>query len=238
MEQQGSRFSISRKTVFAIAISAALPIAAHAQFPEAPSVPASMINSPALKPPAGANVAIVEFDDLECPACAASNPTLMEAAKKYKVPWIRHDFLIPGHVWSAQAAVNARWFDEKSKDVGAAYRNEIFAEQQSIATRDDLNQATQKFAQAHGIQMPFVMDPQGKLASEVRADVDLAHALGLHRTPTIFVVTAHSHDAGHREQRCLHALHLSRPGHVRDLGRRGAQRPRAPLEPVASKPVH
>jgi protein-disulfide isomerase len=176
---------------------AGAPLAVHAQFPETPTVPESMLNSPALKPPAGSNVAIVEFDDLECPACAAANPTLEAAAKKYRVPWIRHDFLIPGHVWSPQAAVNARYFDTKSKQIGDDYRNQVFAAQQTIATRDDLNQFTQKFAQQNNLQMPFVVDPQGKFMGEIRADIDLAHALGLNRTPTIFVVTAHSHDPGH-----------------------------------------
>ncbi len=179
-----------------LAILLASPMA-HAQFSQAPQVPASMVDSPALKPPPGANVAIVEFSDMECPACAAANPAIVSAMEKYHVPIERHDFLIPGHVWSPEAAVNARWFDEKSPKLGEQYRDAIFAEQQQIATKDDLNQATQKFAQQHGVQMPFVIDPQGKLAAEVQADKDLGRRLGVNRTPTIFVVTAHSHDPGY-----------------------------------------
>ncbi len=170
---------------------------ANAQFAQAPQVPESMLDSPALKPPAGSNVAIVEFADLECPACRAANPTVMSAASKYKVPWQFHDFPIPGHVWSTQAAVNARWFGEKSKELGEEYRNTIYTEQMSLSTQDDLTQATQKFAQDHHIQMPFVVDPQGKLLDAVRADASLARSLGVRQTPTIFVVTAHSHDPGH-----------------------------------------
>ncbi len=170
---------------------------AQGQFSQAPTVPPSMVDSPALKPPAGASVAIVEFADLECPACRAANPTISSAATKYRVPWQFHDFPIPGHVWSLQAAVNARWFSEKSKELAEQYRSTIFAEQNSIATQDDLNQATQKFAADHHIQLPFVIDPQGRLLGEVRADADLARSLGVNRTPTIFVVTAHSHDPGH-----------------------------------------
>ncbi len=179
------------------AVLSAAPFAAQAQFSQAPQVPASMIESPALKPPAGANVAIVEFSDMECPACAAANPAIVSAMEKYHVPIERHDFLIPGHVWSPQAAVNARWFDEKSPKLGEGYRDAIFAAQQSIATKDDLDQATQKFAQQHGVQIPFVIDPQGKLAAEIQADKDLGRRLGVNRTPTIWVVTAHSHDPGY-----------------------------------------
>ncbi len=180
-----------------LALAVGLPVAAHGQFSQAPQVPQSMMESPALKPPAGANVAIVEFSDLECPACAAANPTLISAKAKYHVPWLRHDFPLQQHVWSYQAAVNARWFDTKSPALGDAYRDAVFAQQNSISTKDDLNQVTQKFAQQHSVQLPFVIDPQGKLAGEVNADRDLGRELGVNRTPTIWVVTAHSHDPGH-----------------------------------------
>ena len=143
-----------------------------------------------LKPPTGARIAIVEFDDLECPACAHANPLLEEAAAKYKIPWIRHDFLIPYHVWSKTAAVDARWFDTRSKALGDEYRNQVFANQNSIETAVELMQFTQRFAQSHGIAMPFAVDPQGKLLAEVDADVELGKQLGITQTPSIFIVTA------------------------------------------------
>ena len=168
-----------------------------AQFSQAPDVPQSAVNSPTLKPSAGARVAIVEFDDLECPLCAAWNPLLMQAAAKYHVSWIRHDFLIPGHVWSPQAAINARWFDDKSRKLGSDYRNAIFAQQRDLATQDDLRACTERFAQAHGIAMPFVMDAQGKLLDEVRADCRLGLSLGVDQTPTVWVVTAGGRKTGY-----------------------------------------
>ena len=183
--------------VVGLAVAVGMSGAAHAQFSQEPQVPQPMLDSPALKPPTGANVAIVEFADLECPACRAANPTISAAASKYHVPWQFHDFPIPGHVWSLQAAVNARWFGEKSKELAQQYRDAIYADQVNISTKEDLDQATQKFAGEHHIQLPFVLDPQGKLLDEVRADANLARSLGVHQTPTIFVVTAHSHDPGH-----------------------------------------
>ena len=162
--------------------------AAHAQF-GAPS--ATPIHDPALRPPPGARVAIVEFDDLECPACAHANPILEQAAANYKIPWIRHDFLIPYHVWSKQAAVNARWFDTKGKGLGDEYRNAIFANQSSIETLLQMNQFTQRFAQSHNIAWPMMgVDPQGKLLAEVNADVQLGTRLGITQTPSIYIVTA------------------------------------------------
>ena len=78
-------------------VSAALLLAsaagARAQFGAPPTTP---VHDPAaLRPPAGARVAIIEFDDMECPDCARANPLLREAAAKYNIPWMRHDFPLP-----------------------------------------------------------------------------------------------------------------------------------------------
>lgn len=142
-----------------------------------------------LKPPPGAHVALIEFADLECPMCARQNPTIKDAAAKYHVPWLRHDFPLQMHVWSFQAAVNGRYFDTLPKKLGNEYRDAVFANQASIETKDDLRAFTEKFAQQHGVQLPFVMDPQGKLADEVKADYALGERLGVHQTPTVWVVT-------------------------------------------------
>ncbi|HEY1768316.1 MAG TPA: thioredoxin domain-containing protein [Terracidiphilus sp.] len=156
---------------------------------------AQALNTSLLKPPPGARVAIVEFDDLECPACAHANPLLEQAAAKYKIPWIRHDFLIPYHIWSKTAAIDARWFDTRNKALGDAYRNEVFAHQISIETPLQLLQFTQRFAQSHGVALPFAVDPQGKLLAEINADNALGTQIGLTLTPSIFIVTAGSKGA-------------------------------------------
>src|SRR5579863_887317 len=131
--------------------------------PAQPAQPAPLQDTSALRPPPGARVAIVEFDDLECPACAHANPLLKAAAAKYKIPWVRHDLLIPSHVWSRNAAIRARWFDTQSQALGDEYRDEVFAGQANIFNLAMLSQFTEKFARDHGVQMPFAIDPQGKL---------------------------------------------------------------------------
>ena len=144
----------------------------------------------ALKPPPGARVAIVEFSDMQCPACAQANPLLVAAEAQYKIPLVRHDLLIPVHNWSRIAAINAHWFDTQGKGLGDEYRNQIFANQSSIFNPIMLRQFTQQFAQSHGIGIPFDMDPGGKLANEVEADNQLSRRTGITQTPTIFIVTA------------------------------------------------
>jgi len=93
------------------------------------------------------------------------------------------------------AAVNARWFDLKSKALGDEYRDSVFANQQSITSPDVLNQFTQKFAADHHIALPFAIDPQGKLISEVKADYALGQRVGIEHTPTIWVATTNSKGA-------------------------------------------
>ncbi len=150
----------------------------------------------ALHPPEGARVAIVEFDDQECPMCGHDNPILKAAAAKYGIPWVRHDFPLKMHAWSFEAAVDARWFDTKSKKLGDEYRDAIFANQASLFNNPDLmRQFTQKFAQSHGIALPFAIDPQGKLAAEVTADYNLGVRIGIDHTPTVWIVTSHSRGA-------------------------------------------
>ncbi len=145
----------------------------------------------ALHPPPGTKVAIVEFADLQCPSCAMENPVILQAVEKYDVPRVWHDFPLPQHNWSFQAAVNARWFDTKSKKLGDDYRNAVFANQGNMESKDDLAKFTQQFAQQHGVALPFVMDPQGKLTAEVKADQALGDRIGIHETPTAWVVTTH-----------------------------------------------
>ncbi len=166
----------------ALAVSAlSLPVAAQ-------SGPGN--DTSALRPPAGASVAIVEFSDLQCPACGHANPAIMQTVAKYKIPWVRHDLLIPGHIWSPLAAVYARWFDTKSPKLGEDYRNQVFANQPSIETLYELRFFTEQFAQSHGVRLPPDVDPQGKLSAAVQADTALSRRTGIIQTPTVFVVTS------------------------------------------------
>ncbi|MGA3264566.1 MAG: thioredoxin domain-containing protein [Terracidiphilus sp.] len=179
---------------FAAALFLTAAAGAHAQFGAPPA--GTQVHDPsALHPPAGARVAIVEFADMECPDCGRANPLLKDAATNYHIPWVRHDFPLPYHAWSFYAAVNARWFDTKSKALGDEYRDQVFANQTSITTPDQLQQFTQTFADNHKIALPFAVDPQGKFAAAVKADYALGQRIGIEHTPTIWVVTANSKGA-------------------------------------------
>ena len=142
-----------------------------------------------LRPPKGAAVALIVFQDLQCPKCRIDAPIEEQAAKTHKIPLVLHDFPLPMHNWSFNAAVIARYFDAQSKDLGNQFRDYIFQHQPEI-TPDNLQNFAQKFAGEHKTDLPFVVDPQGKLAGEVNADKELGRKVGIKHTPTIYVVNS------------------------------------------------
>ncbi len=141
----------------------------------------------ALRPPKGAKVALIVFEDLQCPDCARANGLLEEAARTYKIPLVRYDFPLAMHDWSFEAAVLARYFDTKSKKLGDAFRDYTFQHQGEIK-KDTLRSFAERFAAENKTSVPFIVDPQGKLAAAVRADRDLGDRVGIQHTPTIYVV--------------------------------------------------
>lgn len=142
----------------------------------------------ALRPPKGAKVALVVFEDMECPDCARAHPLVEEAKRTYKIPLLRHDFPLPQHPWGMDAAVLGRYFDSKSPKLGDDFRTEVFKHQVEI-TKDNLRTFAEKFAAAHKLKLPVFVDPQGRLAAAVNADRALGQRVGITHTPTLYVVS-------------------------------------------------
>jgi protein-disulfide isomerase len=141
------------------------------------------------RPPKGAQVAIVVFEDLQCPMCRRTAPLVEQASKTYKIPVVRHDFPLPMHNWSYEAAVIARYFDTHSKALGNDFRDYIFQNQLEINPQN-LRGWAEKFATDHKVDFPFVIDPGGKFAGEVNADRDLGNAIKINHTPTVYIVSS------------------------------------------------
>jgi protein-disulfide isomerase len=172
-------------TLFA---AATLPAAAQLSVP--PNQGNTFRDTSMVKPPAGSRVAIYEFEDLECPACARAFPIVHAAVDKYHIPLVRHDFPLKMHVWSFDAAVIARYLQDKvSPKVAEDYRRDVFATQTALASKDDLQNYSRRWFTNHGQTMPFVIDPTGLFTQEVKSDYTLGERIGLTQTPTIFVAT-------------------------------------------------
>ena len=152
------------------------------------SITAFAADGPSLKPPPGARVAIVVFEDLECPDCSRAYPLVWDTANTHHVPVILHDFPLTAiHPWAFDAAVYGRYFDTKSEKLGNDFRGYIYSNQRQI-TKDSLQQYASKFASDNKVPLPFTIDPDGKLKDKVNADLNLGMQLKLQHTPTIFVV--------------------------------------------------
>src|SRR5215831_3414689 len=130
-----------------------------------------------LKLPPGATVAIVVFEDLQCPDCARAYPVVWETANAHHIPVVLHDFPLPRHNWSFDAAIWARYFDTKSTQLGNDFRGYMYRNQVQV-TPENLHQFVAKFA----------ADPDGKLKALVQADYNLGQKIGIEHTPTIFVI--------------------------------------------------
>ena len=154
--------------------------------------------SQVLRPPKGAKLALVVFEDLECPDCARAAPLIEEASKAYKIPVVRYDFPLPQHLWSFDAAVMARYFGSKSPALGVAFREYVFERQVQIngpnimdgeAQKRALRAVAEQFAKEHKTTLPFAVDPLGKFAAEIRQSRAVGERVGISHTPTLYVVT-------------------------------------------------
>jgi len=145
----------------------------------------------ALHPPEGHRMALVVWEDLECPACARAEPLLQQAKRVYSLPIVRHDFIIPTHRWSMEAHIIARYFDTVSTELGDKFRVYIFANQRAIY-RLSLRDWADRFAAENKVVLPSFYDPTGVLRAKVEADVELEKKTGptgVRHTPTIYVVS-------------------------------------------------
>ncbi len=154
----------------------------------AASLVAAAGDTSALKPPKGARVAIVVFEDLQCPDCARAWPLLQEASKTYHIPVVHYDFPLPQHNWSFQAAIFAHYFDSISSKVGDEFRTQVFAHQIEI-TPDNVRQFAENFAKEHNLKLPFAVDPKGLIEKRIKSDYALGQRTGIQHTPTIYIVS-------------------------------------------------
>jgi protein-disulfide isomerase len=143
----------------------------------------------ALQPPKGAQTALVVFEDLQCPVCGQAAPVLKEASRVYKIPLVQHDFPLPQHNWSFDAAVIARYFDTNSKELGNQFRLAVFEHQREIVSPPALRAFAEKFASDHKLSLPFAVEKNPKLVALVKGDRDIATNLHIVHTPTIYIVS-------------------------------------------------
>jgi protein-disulfide isomerase len=160
-----------------------------------------------LRPPKGAQTALVVFEDLQCPQCGRVAPLLEQAARTYKIPLVQHDFPLPMHNWSFDAAVMARYFDTQSKELGNEFRLNVFEHQMEI-TPMNLRGFAERFASAHKLSLPFAVEKDPKLIALVNADKELGQNLHIDHTPTIWIVSSRHPDKPYVEVKDTSQLYV------------------------------
>lgn len=143
----------------------------------------------ALRPPRGSSIAVIVFEDLQCPDCAHAEPILMQAQAEKGVALVRHDFSLPFHEWSFDAHVIARYLDTRSPKLGEAYRHWVFLNQKSINKKNLLGMSQRFIDEQKQPPLPDNLDPKGLLAAKVTEDFKLGQRVGVGHTPTVFVVS-------------------------------------------------
>ena len=199
----------------------------------AAGVAAADVNGSSLKPPAGASVAIIVFEDLECPSCAQAAPLLEQAAKTYNVPLIIRDFPLRQHLWAFDAAVLARYIDDKyGRETSLAFRDYIYLYQPYV-TKDNLRSYAEKFAASKKLDLPFMIDPRGEIAARIKVDQDAGQQIGLDETPTVVVVSAKDW----KHVKPLSDLYLTIERMKQAAGPAPAAKPPAKSAPAKSSPA-
>src|SRR6478609_6784329 len=75
-----------------------------------------------LKPPPGAKVAIVMFEDLQCPDCSRAYTMVMEEASAHKIPVVLHALPSTMHTWPFEGAGWAPYLDKTPPNLGNQFR--------------------------------------------------------------------------------------------------------------------
>jgi protein-disulfide isomerase len=141
----------------------------------------------------GANgpIQIVEFSDLQCPHCKASQPIIEKLQTDFpQVHFVFQQFPLPAslHPWAMKAAQYADCAGQMNKDAFWKYVDSIFDNQGGIAlaTADD---KLKELATAAGYDAQKISACAASPETEARIkkSLDLGQSLNVSQTPTVFV---------------------------------------------------
>jgi protein-disulfide isomerase len=136
-------------------------------------------------------VTVVEYADLQCPACARLHEFLeKEFLPKYgdKVRVIFKEFPLPMHDWSTAAAVANECAYQINPSVFPGYRTLIFANQNAI-NASNARERLLALGDEAGVErsrLAECIDSKASL-SQVEAARQEGEDLGVNKTPTTFV---------------------------------------------------
>jgi protein-disulfide isomerase len=139
--------------------------------------------------PKNAPVTIVEFGDLQCPACKAAQPTIEKlVASEPDARFVFQNFPLPMHNWAAKGAAYDDCVAKASSEAFWKFIATVYADQQDI-TAENADEKLTAIATDSGLKGPEIAACAAMPAA--KADVDSSIALGkevnVTGTPTLFI---------------------------------------------------
>lgn len=136
-----------------------------------------------------AAVTLVEYSDLQCPACASFEPVLKEVMAQYgeDLRFEYKHFPLPIHRFATQAAVAAEAAGQQGQFT--AYKDKLFENQQTWASSQNPTPFFLQYADELGLDMDTFRRHMNSslLRDKVRADAAEAREREVSATPTFFL---------------------------------------------------
>jgi protein-disulfide isomerase len=145
------------------------------------------INGPE-RGPKDAPVTIVEFGDLQCPACKAAQPTIEAMAALPNVRFVFQNFPLEMHNWAAKGAVYADCVGRASNDAFWKFIAKTY-ETQSDITAENADEKLTAIADGVGVKGADIAVCAAKPETKTRIDASLAlgKSVDVSGTPTLFI---------------------------------------------------
>ena len=143
------------------------------------------------KGPKDAPVMIVEFGDLQCPACKAAQPTIEAlVAAEPNARFVFQNFPLEMHNWAGRGAAYADCVGRASNDAFWKFVSKTY-EHQSDITKENVDEKLKGIADESGVKGADIAACADK--PETKANVDASIKLGKEKdidvtgTPTVFI---------------------------------------------------
>lgn len=138
--------------------------------------------------PKDATVTVVEFGDLQCPACKAAQPTIEALAAEPNVRFVFQNFPLEMHNWAAKGAAYADCVGRASNDAFWKFIAKTY-ETQSDITAENADEKLTAIADGTGVKGADIAVCAARPETKARIDasVALGKSVDVTGTPTLFI---------------------------------------------------
>jgi protein-disulfide isomerase len=184
--QQLSRFYVAPDGQHAL-VGEIIPFGAR-PFDPAKKALEKGINGPS-RGPKDAAVTIVEFGDLQCPACKAAQPTIEQlVAAEPQARFVFQNFPLEMHNWAAKGAAYADCVGRASSDAFWKFISSAYEKQAEI-TADNADEKLTALADGAGVKGSEIAAcaTQPDTKARIDASIALGKRVEVTGTPTLFI---------------------------------------------------